>query len=285
MKLVSYNIQYSKGKDEQFNLDRIVSEIEGADLIALQEVETYFPRTGLVHQAQEIGARLPGYHWVYGPGIDIDASIVGDDGSITHRRRQVGNMVLSRWPILSSMNHLLPKMALTNQYHQQRAMIETVVDTDTGPLRFCSVHFDHIGPQTRLPQVHHAMDLLLNASHRGSAWGGKIAGDWYEIPPPPVPERTIVMGDFNFTLDSEEYALLIGDRSEKHGRLVQDGGFTDAWVAAGNDEDEGVSFIGSGERIDHCVVSSNMAASVRRAWIDMDAQGSDHQPFWVEIEG
>ena len=38
MKLVSYNIQYSKGKDEQFNLDRIVSEIEGADLIALQEV-------------------------------------------------------------------------------------------------------------------------------------------------------------------------------------------------------------------------------------------------------
>ena len=74
MKLVSYNIQYSKGKDEQFNLDRIVSEIEGADLIALQEVETHFPRTGLVHQAQEIGARLPDYHWVYGPGIDIDAS-------------------------------------------------------------------------------------------------------------------------------------------------------------------------------------------------------------------
>ena len=29
--------------------------------------------------------------------------------------------LLSRWPILSSMNHLLPKMALTNQYHQQRA--------------------------------------------------------------------------------------------------------------------------------------------------------------------
>ena len=82
-------------------------------------------------------------------------------------------------------------------------MIETVIRADAGPLRFCSVHFDHIGPQTRLPQVHHAMDLLLNASHRGSAWGGKIAGDWYEIPPPPVPERTIVMGDFNFTPDSE----------------------------------------------------------------------------------
>ena len=194
-------------------------------------------------------------------------------------------MVLSRWPILSSMNHLLPKMALTNQYHQQRAMIETVIVTDAGPLRFCSVHFDHIGPQTRLPQVHYAMDLLLNASHRGSAWGGKIAGDWYEIPPPPVPERTIVMGDFNFTPDSEEYALLIGDRSERHGRLVQDGGFTDAWVAAGNDEDEGISFIGTGVRIDHCVVSSNMAASVKRVWIDMDAQGSDHQPLWVEIEG
>ena len=40
MRLASYNIQYGKGKDDRFDLDRIVTELGEADLIALQEVET-----------------------------------------------------------------------------------------------------------------------------------------------------------------------------------------------------------------------------------------------------
>ena len=35
MKFVSYNIQYSKGKDGEFELERIVDELKGADVIAL----------------------------------------------------------------------------------------------------------------------------------------------------------------------------------------------------------------------------------------------------------
>ena len=89
MKLASYNIQYGKGKDDRFDLDRIVSELGDPDLIALQEVETHTGRSGMVHQAHEIAARLPHMHWVYGPGIDFDASNIVD-GKPVHRRRQFG---------------------------------------------------------------------------------------------------------------------------------------------------------------------------------------------------
>jgi len=37
MKIVTYNIQYGRGKDGRFDLERIAEEIGGADLIALQE--------------------------------------------------------------------------------------------------------------------------------------------------------------------------------------------------------------------------------------------------------
>lgn len=39
MKFVSYNIQYGIGLDGRLDLPRIASEIEGADIIALQEVK------------------------------------------------------------------------------------------------------------------------------------------------------------------------------------------------------------------------------------------------------
>ena len=53
--------------------------------------------------------RLPKHHWSYGPYFDVDASKVAADGTVTNRRRQFGVMTLSRWPILSSRLHILPK--------------------------------------------------------------------------------------------------------------------------------------------------------------------------------
>ena len=48
MKLVTYNIQYGLGRDNRFDLARIAREIEDADIIALQEVERHWQRSGRV---------------------------------------------------------------------------------------------------------------------------------------------------------------------------------------------------------------------------------------------
>ena len=59
MKIVSYNIQYCKGQDDRIDPDRIASEIQGADVMALQEVDRHWPRTGNVDQVAEIRKHFP----------------------------------------------------------------------------------------------------------------------------------------------------------------------------------------------------------------------------------
>lgn len=283
MRLASYNIQYGKGKDGRFELDRIVDELGAADLIALQEVETHAVRSGMVHQAEEIATRLPGMQWVYGPGIDLDAATETAPG----RRRQFGNMVLSRWPILSCINHTLPKIALHRAFHLQRTLVECVIDAPGGALRFCSVHLDHVSTDTRIAQVEHMMEVMLRGHERGASAGGPIADDtWFEKPMPPQPMAAIVMGDMNFTADSPEYAGALGDVSSLHGRTIRAHGLVDAWTLAGHAEGDGDTIQREGRpprRIDHCFVTTDLANRVEAMTIGEDAVGSDHQPIFVTL--
>jgi exonuclease III len=36
--------------------------------------------------------------------------------------------------------------------------------------------------------------------------------------------------------------------------------------------------------LDYCFVSSSLRHQIKNCWIDEQAQGSDHQPVWVEID-
>ena len=96
MRFVTYNIRYSLGQDGRDDLARIARSVDEADVVALQEVERYWPRSGMVDQPAELAALPPNYHWVYGPAFDVDRSEQHEDGSVLNRCRQFGNMLLSK---------------------------------------------------------------------------------------------------------------------------------------------------------------------------------------------
>jgi len=50
MKIVTYNIQFGLDKNELFDLEHIASEVDGADVIALQEVERNWQHSDMVDQ-------------------------------------------------------------------------------------------------------------------------------------------------------------------------------------------------------------------------------------------
>lgn len=287
LRLASYNIQYGKGKDGRFDLPRIVGDLGDPDIIALQEVETNFVRSGMVDQPAAIADLMPHMHWVFGPGINIDASVV-EGGRVIQRRRQYGNMILSRWPILSSVTHPLPKIALAGIFHQQRCLIETVIATPDGPLRVMSVHLDHVSPDTRLPQVEMMLDLALNNRVRGGNWGGRPSGDAFTEGPPPMPEDVVIMGDMNFACDGPEYTRVLGGMSKWFGRTFRAGGVVDAWVCAGHDEADGDTCphdddVEGPRRIDHCFLSARLGPMVTAMSIATEAQGSDHNPIFCDL--
>ncbi len=153
MKLVTYNIHFGLGKDDLYDLPRIADEVRGADLISLQEVERNWRRSGMSDQVAELAALLPDYYWIYGAGLDVDASSSEPNGHINNRRRQFGNMILSRYPILSSRNHLLPKWGTVEQFSLQRSALEGVVALASGPVKFYTVHRHQLHPSQKFPQV------------------------------------------------------------------------------------------------------------------------------------
>jgi endonuclease/exonuclease/phosphatase family metal-dependent hydrolase len=286
--LASCNIQYGVGKDERLDLSRIAAEIGDADIVALQEVETGNPRHGLIDQPAELVRLLGHEHWFYGAGIDV---YLGErvPGGQPGLRRKFGNMVLSRWPLLSVVNHTLPKLAVRGATHMQRTLLEAVIDTPDAPLRFCTTHLDHLSPMTRMPQVTVLYDLLLESARRGAHWcgvPGNAAG--FGEPEIPWPRGGVLMGDMNFSPDGPEYEYLIGDISPMTGeRVARAEGLLDAWNLTGHAETEGVTFIRPGRdqaRLDHCFVTSDLAGAVLSMRIDETAIGSDHQPVFVTLD-
>ena len=286
-RFVTYNIRYGLGVDGRYDLDRIAGELTGADVIALQEVERFWRRSGLVDQPAELARLLGNYYWVYGANMDVDASHRDSRGRLINRRRQFGTMILSRTPILSSRNFPLPKRALTTQHSIQQGLLEAVIATGApGPLRVYSAHLSHLGPETRLPQVDAVSRIVARAPREGGAWCGDHPdpdAGWTEGGPLPMPRGMILAGDLNFEPDSVEYDRLLDPAATERGRTRDFGGLVDAWDVAGNGRGDATSHPDHAARIDHIFVSECLAARVDRCWIDETARGSDHRPVWMEL--
>ena len=295
MLFASYNIQYSLGKDGHYDLERIVGEIGTADIIALQEVDRHWERTDFLNQPARIGELLPDFYWIYGPPVDVDASSLSVTGKIHNRRRQFGDMLLSRWPILSARLHLLPRHGTIDKFNPQYGALEGVIDCPGGPLRVISLHLGYLSAAERLDQLAFLLAKLRAAPSEGGAWSGHEAdkADHWSLGegPPAMPEAAVLMGDFNFQPGTLEYDMVAGAPDAIYGRLKVNHHYVDSWVAAGHGEDEGVTCFGDPDnprrpsmRLDYGFVSSSLADKVKRSWIDLEAQGSDHQPYWFELD-
>lgn len=282
MLFCTYNIHYGVGADGKYDVARIADVVSKADIICIQEAVSGWPQGNFADQTAEIAGLLNRYHWYHG-AMEADASEVGVDGKIVNRRRSFGNAVISRWPIAWARGHLLPKEQLVGCFDLQRGFVEAAIDTPSGPLRVYSVHLSHIGPQQRLPQVRSLMDTVINAERIGPTWDS-AAGDMFMFQErrPDVPRSAIVGGDFNFTSAHPEYPLVCGEMSV-YGRLGTTQHLADAWVAAGNSE-EGVESFPNEGRIDHVVVTHDLAPKVKKAWIGHGIVASDHWPLFVEFD-
>ena len=291
MQFLTYNIRYGEGKDGKTDLSRICDEVAGADIIALQEVERFWARSGNIDQAQALADELGDYFWVYAPGVDLHAS---GATPADNRRRQFGNMLLSRAPILSCRHHLLPKYASTGPLSIQRSALEATLHCGARLLRVYSLHLTHLSAATRLPQVDALLDIHANAAFEGAAISGDFGGESSAFNEgegddanlQQAPEEAVFLGDFNFQPDSREYALIAGPLSDYGGRITNPKGFVDAWCAAGNDPAAGFTsdVRGKPARLDYCFVSAALRSRITACRVDDSATGSDHFPLWTTLD-
>ena len=168
--VLSYNIHHAEGVDGRLDLDRIAAVIRTsqADVVALQEVDQRVTRSNNIDQPQELAERL-GMHVAFGPNIDLQGG-------------KYGNAVLSRFPIKSTTNHLLPNVG----GGEQRGLLEVDVELLTIKLTFLATHFDHRrNPAQRMASATFVNELVTNASRTARAW--QATSTQFQIAPPSRP--------------------------------------------------------------------------------------------------
>ena len=288
MKLVTYNIQYGIGLDGRYDLHRIAGAVRGADVIALQEVSRNNPANGGVDMVAGLCALLPDYFHVYGAPYEVDMGSAVESGRAVTRTLQFGNMVLSKTPVLSSRNLLLPRRRSYSTLNLQRSALEAMIATPFGPVRFYSVHLDHTSPDERIAQIRHLLGRVLAYTLEGGAVTGVAE---LGFPEPPHPEEFVLAGDFNMLPGSPEYRAMTGTPDEEHGVTLRADRPVDAALLCADVSESRTTWIDPRQQdnlarrkcLDYAFVHAGLASRVKSLRIDSEANGSDHLPVWLEL--
>ncbi|HEX3012282.1 MAG TPA: endonuclease/exonuclease/phosphatase family protein [Syntrophomonadaceae bacterium] len=167
VKIATYNIRYGKGIDGKVSLSRIAGVLQqiNPDIIALQEMDKNRLRSYGAAQAKKLAKALK-MNYVYGA---VKRYCLGS----------YGNAVLTRYPIISYQNHLLPDSK------DPRCCLQVNLNVEGVTLSFFNIHLG-LNHTVRMYNVEHfVIPLIKSINH-------------------PV----ILAGDFNVTADGEEIKML-----------------------------------------------------------------------------
>jgi endonuclease/exonuclease/phosphatase family metal-dependent hydrolase len=220
------------------------------DIIALQEVDRFWSRSGNTDQPALIARGLRMDHRCFAPNLDHAAD---SHSPVPH---QYGTAIVSRFPIRQCSHTLLT----TLEGWEQRGILGGVIDVGGAPMRVFSTHLQasrsvggasQSGQPQRLLQVQDIMKLIA-----------------------PLADPVVIMGDFNAGSTSAEMRPL-------YTRL------RDAWMEGGRGSGNTSPARPAGDptsRIDYVFVSQNVDVSSVLVPIDPQTRlASDHYPVVASI--
>ncbi len=280
--ILTWNIQCGLGCDGENNLTRIADNIRAtgqADVICLQEISRFMPEldAGKGDDQVEILTQLfPGYQAFFGAAIN-------QSDNNTPVRRQFGNLILSRLPVLQVFFHPLPQPHEAGLKHMPRQLTEVVVECASGPLRILTTHLEYHSSIQRMAQVKaiHELHAQVCGNIR---WPGLNpgSGPYNHIA---RPETTVICGDFNFTPDSPEYKKLLSDFPDEIPALQ------DAWQVHNNDKAHAPTcgifdrrqWPQGAHARDFFFISADLCGKINNLDVNVKTDASDHQPLLLDI--
>jgi endonuclease/exonuclease/phosphatase family metal-dependent hydrolase len=241
LRVATFNIHHGASPADVLDLEGVARVIEAirADVVGLQEVDRHWSsRSEFVDQPAWLGRRLRMHH-AYGANLDLDPLEPGQP------RRQYGTAILSRWPIISAENTLLPKF----EGHEQRGLLRARFAVRGTRITFATTHLQHNDNAERELQAARIAELL----------GGG----------PDRPQRTILTGDLNAVPGTPEITTLTD---------VLD----DVWPAAGSGDGFTYSSLDPYARIDYVLASRDVRPASAEV-VTSAPEASDHLPVLAEV--
>jgi len=280
MILVTWNVQWCRGIDGRVDPARIASvarSLADFDVLCLQEVAVNFaglPGSRGEDQMAELAAALPGYLPLFGVATDLD------DGH--GRRRQFGNAIFTRLPVLQVFRHLLPWPADPHVTSMQRMALEAVIAAPSGPLRVITTHLEYYSAVQRMAQVDALRRLHVEACGHARNPRPDAAQPGGTFDAVARPASAIVCGDFNFKPQDPEHPRMTSALEPGTPR------FSDAWTVAhpGTPHPPTMGVYEQGWPLyccDFLFVTEDLVPRVRSVAVNGDTEASDHQPVVLEL--
>lgn len=280
MKIISWNIQRGRWRNDTVNLERVVDSLYSMadfDVLCLQEVSsgyTDLPGSDGANQFLQLARLLPGMTPL--AGVNTDA--LADDGS----RLLFGNMFFSRYPVTQVLRHALPWPVDGAVMSMQRGALEATLQTPNGLLRVMTTHLEYFSPVQRAAQVERLRELHRDAHLQAQVTppGDRDNGPFCAIA---RAAPAVLTGDFNFLPRSREYQRMLAP--------FEDGvpAWRDAWhLRHPGQEHAPTVCVHDATAIpftfDFIFTSAGLARQVRELKIGPGHFGSDHQPLLLELE-
>lgn len=298
MRLITWNIQWGKGRNGQVDLRRAADALyaHDPDVICLQEVATNHPQLtgdrgvlGGTDQAAVLAGLFPGFETAYAAGSDLPDGLGG--------RRQFGNLLLSRYPLLQVFRHNLPFPADASQPGMQRVALEAVLQTPAGALRVITTHLEFYSVRQRLAQI----EALRSIHETGHTHAFTPCQAETDAPFAVLPRGTdaVLCGDFNCLPGSPELRRLLApfsvadtaDVVQKTDFIPPPPTFIDAWAVI-NPESAHLPTAGllpsvysaKPVCIDFVFVTESMRSRLQHVAVDASCEASDHQPLIAVLD-
>ncbi|MTI10099.1 endonuclease/exonuclease/phosphatase family protein [Curvivirga aplysinae] len=275
MHILSWNIQAGLGCDGEFNLKRISDVIckKGEpDVICLQEVSRNFPEYGNDDQLSYFTKVFPNHDVVWGAAV----SGRGD----TDSRLEFGNLSLIRSPyLLDSRLHRLPYPVLEDTPQMPRVLIEVAVKYQDSSISILNTHLAFHSQYERYAQANYISKLVKEINIRKkNIVPVELAGAYT---PFAKPQFTLLCGDLNLEMMSDEYELLTDDKCLK-----------DCWTYLYEDHMHaptcGVFDQKQWPHGPHCrdyfMICDDLSDHVENMSVDIETDASDHQPISIFLK-
>lgn len=280
--LITWNIQWGRGCDGIVDLRRTVDtarDLADFDVLCLQEVASNYaglPGSAGEDQPAILAQLLPGYTLVFGVATDV----LAPDGS----RRQFGNMILSRLPVVQVFRHLLPWPVDPTAKSMQRGLVEAVIEAPFGALRVMTTHLEYYSARQRAAQVERIRELHAEAALRARCEGTRDDSEGpFRSMRRAVP--AILTADFNFRAEDPLHDRLTAPCSENVPAL------RDAWQvrypgvphAPSLGVFDSEQWSGGAFCCDFIYVTADLCMRIGEVHIDQRTDASDHQPVVLQL--
>ena len=282
MKLVSWNVQWCRGCDGRVDPARIVAHARAFadfDVLCLQEVAANFPALAGSQgedQFAALAALLPGYTPLRGVAVDV-AALAG-------RRREFGNMILSRYPVTQVQRIRLPWPADPAVRSMPRGLLDATVEAPFGLVRVMTTHLAYYSALQRAAQVealraHHAEASGHAARDRPH---DTSRGPFHSHP---QAAAAILTGDFNFRPEDPLRARIAAPFDDADVPPLDDAwerlrpGQPHTHTSGLHDREQWPESFAC----DFVFATRDLQHRLRAIEVDMATQASDHQPILLEL--